>query len=180
MGRKTAPDAATVPIVRGLLAGAAGTAALDTVTYLDMAIRGRPASTTPERGVQRLADALHVPLDAGGTRSGRHRDADAAHRPPGGRGPGIAANRRTGLGALLGYLTGAGVAAGYAALVGRRLPWAASAALLTGAAMLSANAPLALLKITNPRDWSAADWLADVLPHVAYGAVTAAVLDRLR
>lgn len=34
--------------LHGLAAGAAGTTALNAVTYLDMALRGRPASTTPE------------------------------------------------------------------------------------------------------------------------------------
>jgi hypothetical protein len=32
----------------GAAAGAAGTTALNTVTYLDMAVRGRPTSSTPE------------------------------------------------------------------------------------------------------------------------------------
>ncbi|BCB91028.1 hypothetical protein [Phytohabitans suffuscus] len=145
-------------IVRGLLAGAAGAAALDTVTYLDMATRGRPASTTPERSVERLARVGHVPLGRGES----------------------AGNRRTGLGALLGYLTGAGVAAGYSALGGRRLPWPASAALLTAAAMVGSNGPLALLKVSDPREWSAADWVSDVVPHLAYGAVAATALARLR
>jgi hypothetical protein len=158
MRRQATSDAGSAPIVRGLLAGAAGTAVLDAVTYLDMATRGRPASTTPERSVERLARAGHISL--GPEES--------------------AANRRTGIGALLGYLTGAGVAAGYSALFRRRLPWAASAALLTAAAMVGSNAPLTLLKVTNPRDWSATDWVSDVVPHVAYGAVTATVLDRLR
>jgi hypothetical protein len=145
-------------IVRGLLAGAAGTAALDAVTYLDMAVRGRPASTTPQRSVQRLADAAHVPLGTGDS----------------------AGNRRTGLGSLLGYLTGAGVAAGYSAVVGRRLPPAVSAVMLAAGAMVGSDAPLTALRVTNPRDWSVADWLSDLAPHLAYGAVAAVALDRMR
>ncbi|MCP9968874.1 hypothetical protein LUX57_29935 [Actinomadura madurae] len=43
-------------LTRGLAAGAAGTTALNLVTYLDMAVRGRPASSTPEQSVERLAD----------------------------------------------------------------------------------------------------------------------------
>ncbi|BCB77797.1 hypothetical protein GCM10022251_38780 [Phytohabitans flavus] len=152
------PQASTPPIVRGLLAGAAGTAALDAVTYLDMATRGRPASTTPERSVERLTKAGHLSLGTGDS----------------------AGNRRSGLGALLGYLTGATVAAGYSALVGRRLPWGATAVLLGAAAMVGSDAPLTMLKVTNPRNWSAADWASDVVPHLAYGAVAAMVLDRLR
>ena len=38
-------------MLRGAAAGAAGTTALNVVTYLDMAVRGRPASSTPERTV---------------------------------------------------------------------------------------------------------------------------------
>jgi hypothetical protein len=35
-------------LARGLLAGAAGTLALNVTTYLDMAVRGRPASQAPD------------------------------------------------------------------------------------------------------------------------------------
>src|SRR3569833_2837053 len=41
-------------MIAGLLAGAAGTTALNAVTYGDMALRGRPASEVPERLVDRL------------------------------------------------------------------------------------------------------------------------------
>lgn len=51
-------------IIRGLIAGAAGTSALNAATYMDMAIRGRPASNTPEESVQRLADTARVDLGA--------------------------------------------------------------------------------------------------------------------
>jgi len=26
--------------------------------------------------------------------------------------------------------------------------------------------------VTDPRTWSAADWISDLLPHLAYGVVT--------
>jgi len=29
------------------------------------------------------------------------------------------------------------------------------------------------LGVTNPRRWSSQDWAADVLPHLAYGVITA-------
>jgi hypothetical protein len=45
----------------GLVAGAAGTTALNAITYLDMAIRGRPASDTPERTIERLSEVTHIP-----------------------------------------------------------------------------------------------------------------------
>jgi hypothetical protein len=145
-------------LVNGLLAGAAGTAALDTVTYLDMAVRGRPASTTPERSVRKLAGLVGLDLGTG-ERAG---------------------NRATGLGAVLGYATGAGVGAAYALLAGRRLPWRWSATALALGALVAANVPMTAVKITDPRTWTAADWAADLVPHAAYGAVTALAFDRLR
>ncbi len=44
----------------GAAAGAAGTTALNVVTYLDMAVRGRPASSTPEMTVEKLSEKSHV------------------------------------------------------------------------------------------------------------------------
>lgn len=143
-------------LTRGLVAGAAGTIALNAVTYLDMAVRGRPASSTPEQSVQRLADAAHVSLGS----------ARAAE------------NRRAGIGPLLGYATGIGVATGYALLLrGRRLPWPVSALALSALAMVAANGPMTVTGLTDPRRWSAQDWAADVIPHLAYGAAAAAALD---
>ncbi len=33
--------------------------------------------------------------------------------------------------------------------------------------------------MTDPRTWAATDWIADVVPHVVYDAVTAWVLQGL-
>ncbi|MBK1785011.1 hypothetical protein [Prauserella cavernicola] len=143
------------PLARGLAAGAAGVTALNTVTYLDMALRGRAASSTPERTVDSLASAvgLRVP-GVGETRR----------------------NRLTGLGAVLGTLAGTAVGVGYGAL--HALGWRPSppvgALAVTAAAMVAGSGPMTALGITDPRGWSATDWLSDVLPHLAYGAVTAA------
>jgi hypothetical protein len=57
-----------------------------------------------------------------------------------------------------------------------RPPWALGALLTGGGAMLGANGPMAVLKVSDPRSWSRADWLSDVVPHLAYGAVTSAAL----
>jgi hypothetical protein len=51
----------------------------------------------------------------------------------------------------------------------RRLP--------TTVGILAADGPLVKLGLTDPRTWSPADWLSDVIPHLAYGAITYAVLD---
>ncbi|MFY1635058.1 hypothetical protein ACN27F_17585 [Solwaraspora sp. WMMB335] len=145
-------------ILSGLLAGAAGTSALNMVTYLDMAGRARPASSTPQRSVGRLADTLHVDLG----------DEETAQR------------RRAGLGPLLGYATGLGAGVLYATLGPRHAPVWAATGLLAALAMAGSDAPMTLLKVSDPRQWSAADWVSDIVPHLAYGLVAAAVLHRIR
>ena len=42
-------------LLRGAAAGAAGTSALNVISYLDIVVRGRPTSTTPERTVEAMA-----------------------------------------------------------------------------------------------------------------------------
>src|SRR5215218_5927453 len=58
--------------LRGAAAGAAGSTALNTVTYLDMTVRGRGASSTPEQTVEKLAEKAHLPIPGeGATRVNR-------------------------------------------------------------------------------------------------------------
>lgn len=147
----------------GAAAGAAGTTALNAVTYLDMVVRARPASSTPDATVKRTEELTPLTLSANGTNS----------EP--------AQNRRTGLGALLGIATGLATGAVYGAVRPRlgRAPWV----LLAGLAGLGANvgsvAPMTALGVDDPRSWSASSWVSDLVPHLAYGAVTAAVFERL-
>ncbi|WP_117213451.1 hypothetical protein [Allorhizocola rhizosphaerae] len=143
-------------VIRGLIAGLTGTAALNAATYLDIAVRARPPSRTPEESVQRLADTVGVGL---------------------GRDSREAGNRKVGLGALLGYAMGVGTAVTFATLTRHRpVRWPKATLALAALAMAGANGPMAMLGITDPRRWSAADWAADVLPHLAYGAAAASVL----
>jgi hypothetical protein len=141
-------------LLLGAAAGAAGTTALNATTYLDMVVRARPASTTPERTVDRMASMAHTGIPGNEEQRG---------------------SRRTGLGALTGIVTGTAVGAGYAMLAARRVPptWL-GAALAGGLAMLAADVPMALLGVSDPRTWSRTDWASDVVPHLVYGAVTAA------
>jgi hypothetical protein len=44
---------------------------------------------------------------------------------------------------------------------------------------LAGNAPMTLLGVADPRTWPLSSWAADVVPHLAYGAVTASVLEWL-
>src|SRR5690242_17268455 len=95
MSRHSASLGAT--IVRGAIAGAAGTVALDVATYADMALRGRPPSEVPDKVVKRTAEEAHLPLTS---------DDDTTK------------NRRSGLSAIMGYATG--VAGGIAYALWRR------------------------------------------------------------
>ena len=140
-------------IARGVAAGAAGTTALNGVSQLDALWRARPQSDAPERLVSTLADR-------------------AGFEVPGGRAE--RRNRITALGPLSGLLTGValGGVAGALRGAGVRLPTVVGGPLLAVAAMLAADGPLAWARISDPRRWSAADWAADVLPHLAYGLTT--------
>jgi hypothetical protein len=142
-------------LLLGAAAGAAGTTALHAATYLDMALRGRPTSSTPERTVEKLAANRHVDIPGAG-----------AERE----------NRLTGLGALSGIATGVGFGVAYGALdVLRVRPHGLGALLLAGAGpMVFSNTTMARLGITDPRSWSKEDWLSDLLPHLAYGAALSA------
>lgn len=59
-------------ILAGAAAGAAGTTALNLITYLDMTMRGRGASSSPETTVEKLSDAVQVQVPGeGDTRNNR-------------------------------------------------------------------------------------------------------------
>ncbi len=144
----------------GLAAGAAGTTALNVVTYLDMAVRGRPTSSTPEDTVEKLANKAGISIPG---------DQDTRK------------NRLAGLGPLTGIAAGLGVGAALslARALGLR-PNLLLAGVVAGVgAMAGTDAPMAALGVSDPRSWAAKDWLSDAVPHLAYGLVTAAVLQHL-
>ncbi|MFJ3659607.1 hypothetical protein ACWEIK_13375 [Streptomyces sp. NPDC004673] len=144
-------------ILRGAAAGAAGTTALDAATYADMALRGRGASDVPAQAADKLAE--DVGLHVGGTGDTRE-------------------NRLSGLGALSGIGVGVatGVVVSLAHRVGVRLPWWAGS-LVTGVlAMAATDASMTRLGVTDPRTWSAKDWVSDLVPHLVFGAVTYGVV----
>lgn len=148
-------------MIWGAIAGAAGTMALDVVSYADMAVRGRGSSGMPAEVIRRLAvkagiAALSVPSD----------DADDATK-----------NRRTALGAIGGYKIGILLGALYGLVAGsaeKERAIVGPAIVLAAAAMAASDVPATLLEITHPAQWSAVDWISDLVPHAAYGLVTAA------
>jgi hypothetical protein len=144
-------------IAIGAAAGAAGSTALNAVTYLDMAVRGRPASDTPGQTVRRLSAVTHVPVPG----DGESRD-----------------NRVAGLGPLAGLVTGVG--SGMLLALARAAGWrpglVAEAGVAAALALLGSNGPMTALGVTDPRTWPASSWVSDVVPHLVYGAVAAGVL----
>jgi hypothetical protein len=143
-------------LAAGLAGGAAGTTALNAVTYLDMAVRGRPASSTPEEAVEKLAGKVGAEVP-GGQQSRQ--------------------NRLAGLGPLTGVATGLGVGAVFG--LARTLGFRPSALVGGVAAMAATDTAMAALDVSDPSAWSATDWLSDAVPHLAYGLVTAALIERL-
>lgn len=148
------------PLLYGAAAGAAGTTALNIVSYADMAFRGRAASNTPEVTLRRLAEKLHVRIP--------------------GEGPTLE-NRVAGLAPMTGFAAGLGM--GVALAVARAAGWRPSMAVQYTAASIGAligtNGPMTVLGVTDPRTWAASDWVSDIVPHLAYAWVTVGVLDGL-
>lgn len=149
----------------GVIAGAAGTVALDIATYTDMAMRARSSSGAPSQMVSKLADSAHIPLSSKGVGSNDEK----------------AQNRESGLGALLGYVNGLGVGVLYGVLRsqfdGVSIPLAGVGVGL--AAMAASDVPLVALGLSNPKKWGVSGWVADVIPHLIYGLVTAIVYEAL-
>jgi hypothetical protein len=144
--------------LRGAAAGAAGTTALNAVTYLDMTVRGRPTSSTPEQTVEKLAEKAHVPIPG---------DGDTRR------------NRIQGLGPITGLVAGvgAGVVVGLVRAAGYRSQPLVGTVLTTLVVLVGTNGPMTVLGITDPRTWSAVDWASDIVPHLAYGAVVKTTMD---
>jgi hypothetical protein len=45
--------------------------------------------------------------------------------------------------------------------------------------MAATDGTMAALEVSDPRTWSPADWASDLVPHLIYGLVTYATLQRL-
>jgi len=150
-------------VVAGLIAGAAGTAALNIVTYADMVLRGRPASETPAKLAGILAGKAGVNLNGGEHgKTGEEQEQ----------------SRQEGLGSLLGYVTGVGVGTLLGPMLGK-MPRPLLGVTLGIAAMAASDLPIAAFGVNDPKEWAASDWATDLIPHLVYGFVTAAVYEAL-
>ncbi|HEY0225867.1 MAG TPA: hypothetical protein VGC05_05605 [Mycobacterium sp.] len=144
-------------LLSGAAAGAAGTTALNVITYLDIALRGRPTSSTPERTVEAMARLFGLTVPGSGD---------------------VLANRISGLGALTGYAAGIGMGMilGLADALGWRPRLLIATLVASALALIGTNGPMTVLGVTDPTTWSLVDWISDVVPHLGYGIVTALVL----
>jgi hypothetical protein len=149
-------------LLLGAAAGAVGTVALDVTSYADMLVRGRAPSQMPAQLADKLAKAVGISL----ANDGDERKAE---------------NRKAALGALLGYGVGVGVGAGYGVVraLAEDVPLPVASGGLGAAAMAMADVPLVALGLTNPTDWGLGGWLADIIPHLAYGTATAVTYEAL-
>jgi hypothetical protein len=147
-------------LLSGAAAGAAGTTALNVITYLDIAVRGRPTSTTPERTVEAMAKLFGLTVPGTGD---------------------TLANRLLGLGALTGYAAGIGVGLvlGLAYALGWRPGLLVATLVASAIALIGTNGPMTVLGVTDPRTWGLVGWISDLIPHFGYGVVTALVLHYL-
>ncbi|MBF6590281.1 MAG: hypothetical protein IVW57_07080 [Ktedonobacterales bacterium] len=149
---------------RGLLSGAVGTLTLNVTTYADMALRGRASSETPGKVVGLLADKMGLATIGTGAQDETAR------------------NRRSGVGALLGYATGLAVGTVYGLLRARRrgrVSTPIAGAIVGILAMVASDTPIVATGASDPRGWGVSGWAADVIPHLAYGLTTVAVYEVL-
>lgn len=150
-------------LAAGAVAGAAGEMVLNVVTYGDMFVRARPASSMPAKVAGRVTDIIGVELAQPGERADK------------------ASTRREAGGALMGYFVAVGVAVAYAAArrIGVRLPWPVAGLAIGGGAMALSDSVAAAVGAADPTTWSAKDWLLDIGPHAAYGLTVAATLEMI-
>jgi hypothetical protein len=147
-------------LLSGAASGAAGTTTLNVITYLDIAVRGRPTSNTPERTVEAMANLVGLTVPGSGD---------------------VLANRISGLGALTGYAAGIGIGVilGLAYALGWRPRLPVATLVATAIALIGTNGPMTVLGVTSPLTWSRIDWISDLIPHFGYGVGTALVLHYL-
>ncbi len=144
-------------LLQGAVAGAAGATALNAVTYADMASRGRGSSSAPQDTVEKIAGKAHIEIPGD----------DDTH-----------SNRVLGLGSLNGIAVGIGVGAILGGMrgAGWRPGLVTTAFVAATTAMAVTDGTMTALGVTQPTKWGFTDWVADLVPHLAYGWVTAAAL----
>jgi hypothetical protein len=126
-------------VVDGIIAGAAGTAMLDATTYADMALRGRAASDLPQKMVTQLAKMA-------GDRDLSKPPEELSEQQR---------NRRSGLGALIGYADGLGAGALFGLIrpAMRDVSWFWAGLGLAALTLALSEGTATAVKQTDPREW---------------------------
>ena len=147
-------------LTSGMIAGAAGSTALNAFSYTKQAFNGQPSSATPDQAAQAVIQSV------GGEVPGT---------------PAKKAARLEGLGPLsgLGVGLGIGALAGMLRAAGIKIPMPAAPVVLGLGAMAVSDGVMTAVGITEPRTWTPSSVLQDALPHVVYGAVTVLALHRM-
>ncbi|MDQ6931175.1 MAG: hypothetical protein M3126_10995, partial [Candidatus Eremiobacteraeota bacterium] len=58
-------------------------------------------------------------------------------------------------------------------------PWPLMGVVVGIAAMAASDVPAVQLHLTKPQEWGTAGWLGDIIPHLAYGMITAGVFESI-
>ena len=142
-------------VLLGIIAGAAGTMALDITTYGDMFLRGRPPAASPPPSPVvwpiRSASGFRQRRDRG-----KSRQPSQCHRGPAWLRDRLRHRRR------LRLIRGRG----------GRIPTPLAGTAVGILAMVASDLPIALSGASDPRTWTPVDWLSDLIPHLVYGLVT--------
>lgn len=149
-------------VALGAAAGAIGTTVLNSTTYVDMLVRGRPSSSVPSKVAGKLAEKAGVQAIS------KTEDEKAE-------------NRRSAAGALMGYATGLSVGLAYGGLrsLTGPLPKFLAAVGLGFAAMAASDLAATKTNVTDPQEWTPSAWLSDIIPHLAYGLATVGAFEAL-
>jgi hypothetical protein len=139
---------------KSVAAATMGTVALNLTTYGDMLVRGRAPSSLPSDLAGKMAEKAGLTT--------------------------LDDNRKSAVGALLGYADGIGVGAAYGLLRSVvPIPWLLGGLALAAAAMVASDVPAVRFGLTDPKTWSTASWISDIVPHAVYGLTTALALESL-
>jgi hypothetical protein len=161
-------------LVRGLVAGAVGSVALEATAWLDMTVRGRPESVVPKRVTDEMLNDVGIDLQKTGSTGELHDQADKEHTDQ-------RHNRLKSMGILTGYGTGLGFGAAYGLLAPwlRTKPrWLVGPAL--GLAIMSFTEGGAVVAgATDEKNWGAEGWLEALVPHLVFGIATVATYDAI-
>ncbi|MBC7374876.1 MAG: hypothetical protein H7323_12885 [Frankiales bacterium] len=147
-------------LTSGMIAGAAGSTALNAFTYTQQALNGQPSGATPDQAAQAVIQS--VGAEVPGT-------------------PDKKAARLEGLGPLSGLGVGLGLGAlgGLLRAFGVKIPIGAAPVVLGLGAMAISDGVMTAVGITDPRSWTPKSVVQDGVPHLVYGAVTVLALHRM-